>query len=109
MMRNAQLIKARIIWSTNPMAVVPVLAVTRQGGQTLCMFAKQPNGQFVASGNTCDAWRHGGERLFHHLRLKAGDQVMISSTQFLVNEMPVLPLAPKARTRKRTLPGEAGW
>ena len=34
-MRNAQLIKARVIWSTKPMVVVPVLAVTRQAGSRL--------------------------------------------------------------------------
>ena len=34
MLRNAQMVKARVIWSTSPMAVVPVLAVTRQGGQS---------------------------------------------------------------------------
>ena len=49
-MRNAQLIKARVIWSTKPMAVVPVLAVTRQGGQTFVYVArKQANGQFIAT------------------------------------------------------------
>jgi len=42
-LRNAQMIKARIIWSTTPMAVVPVLAVTRQGGQSFV---------FVASSRT---------------------------------------------------------
>ena len=50
MMRNAQLVKARVIWSTKPMVVVPVLAVTRQGGQTFVFVAqKQPNGQFIAT------------------------------------------------------------
>ena len=51
-MRNAQLIKARVIWSTKPMVVVPVLAVTRQGGQTFVFVArKQPNGQFIAAAD----------------------------------------------------------
>ncbi len=49
-MRNAQLIKARVIWSTKPMVVVPVLAVTRQAGQTFVFVArKQPNGQYIAA------------------------------------------------------------
>src|SRR5580704_18115290 len=32
--RNAQLVKARVVWSTAPTATVPVLAVTRIGGQS---------------------------------------------------------------------------
>jgi RND family efflux transporter MFP subunit len=49
-MRNAQLIKAKVIWSTKPTVVVPVLAVTRQGGQTFVFIAsKQPNGMTIAA------------------------------------------------------------
>jgi len=47
-MRNAQLVKARVIWTTVPMAVVPVLAVTRQGGQTFVYVAAQQNGHLIA-------------------------------------------------------------
>ena len=39
LLRNAQMIKARVIWSTSPMAVVPVLAVVRQGGQSFVYVA----------------------------------------------------------------------
>src|ERR1022692_2284550 len=48
MLRNAQLVKARVIWSTTPMAVVPVLAVIRQGGQSFVFVARQQDGHFVA-------------------------------------------------------------
>ena len=41
LLRNAQLVKARVIWSTTPMAVVPVLAVIRQGGQSFVFVARQ--------------------------------------------------------------------
>jgi multidrug efflux pump subunit AcrA (membrane-fusion protein) len=43
-LRNAQMVKARIIWSTKPMAVVPVLAVTRQGGQSFVFVAAAERG-----------------------------------------------------------------
>ena len=46
--RNAQMIKARVIWSTKPMAVVPVLAVTRQGGQTFVFVAREQGGHVIA-------------------------------------------------------------
>ena len=60
-MRNAQLVKARIIWSTEPMAVVPVLAVTRQGGQTF-VFVAPANGHLCATDGG-DGGRYGGEQL----------------------------------------------
>ena len=37
LLRNAQMIKARVIWSTSPMAVVPVLAVIAAGRAELCV------------------------------------------------------------------------
>ena len=68
-MRNAQLIKARVIWSTKPMVVVPVLAVTRQGGQSFVFVArKQPERASYCSTNAGHAGRHGGEHLLHYVR-----------------------------------------
>src|SRR5467141_3310731 len=37
--RNAQLVKARVVWSTAPSPTVPVLAVTRIGGQSFVYVA----------------------------------------------------------------------
>jgi len=92
-MRNAQLIKARVIWSTKPMVVVPVLAVTRQGGQTFVYVArKQPNGQYIAAETPVTLGDTVGNSYAITSGLNAGDQVVVSSTQFLVNGMPVSPL-----------------
>ncbi len=92
-MRNAQLIKARVIWSTKPMVVVPVLAVTRQAGQTFVYIAKkQPNGQFIATETAVTLGDTVENAYSITSGLNAGDQVVISSTQFLVNGMPVSPL-----------------
>ncbi len=92
-MRNAQLIKARVIWSTKPMVVVPVLAVTRQGGQTFVFVArKQPNGQFVAAETPVTLGDTVENSYAITSGLNAGDQVVVSSTQFLVNGMPVSPI-----------------
>jgi RND family efflux transporter MFP subunit len=92
-MRNAQLIKAKVIWSTKPMVVVPVLAVTRQGGQTFVFVArKQPNGQYIAAQSPVDLGDTVGNAYSITSGLNAGDQVVVSSTQFLVNGMPVSPI-----------------
>jgi len=92
MVRNAQMIKARVIWSTKPMAVVPVLAVTRQGGQTFVFVARQMNGHFIASQTPVVLGDTVGNTYSVASGLNAGDKVIVSSTQFLVNGMPVMPM-----------------
>ena len=92
LLRNAQMIKARVIWSTAPMAVVPVLAVTRQGGQTFVFVAKQQGGHFFANQTAVTLGDTVGNTYAVSSGLNAGDKVIVSSTQFLVNGMPVMPL-----------------
>jgi RND family efflux transporter MFP subunit len=92
LLRNAQLIKAHVIWSTTPMAVVPVLAVTRQGGQSFVFVAQGQNGHFVASQTAVTLGDTVGNNYSISSGLNAGDKVIVSSTQFLVNGMPVMPM-----------------
>jgi RND family efflux transporter MFP subunit len=92
MLRNAQLIKARVIWSTTPMAVIPVLAVTRQGGQSFVFVAQQQGGHWSALQVPVTLGDTVGNTYSITSGLKAGDKVIVSSTQFLVNNMPVMPL-----------------
>jgi RND family efflux transporter MFP subunit len=92
MVRNAQMIKARVIWSTKPMAVIPVLAVTRQGGQSFVFVARQQDGHFIASQTPVVLGDTVGNTYSISSGLNAGDKVIVSSTQFLVNGMPVMPM-----------------
>jgi RND family efflux transporter MFP subunit len=91
-LRNAQMVKARVIWSTSPMAVVPVLAVTRQGGQTFVFVARLQGGHFIANQTAVTLGDTVGNTYAVTSGLNAGDKVIVSSTQFLVNGMPVMPL-----------------
>ncbi len=92
LLRNAQMIKARVIWSTRPMAVIPVLAVTRQGGQSFVFVAREQNGHFVATQTPVTLGDTVENQYSISSGLKAGDKVIVSSTQFLVNGMPVQPM-----------------
>src|ERR1017187_10458378 len=91
-LRNAQMVKARIIWSTKPMAVVPVLAVMRQGGQTFVFVAQQQNGHFMAVQTAVTLGDTVGNTYAILSGLNPGDRVIVSGTQFLVNGMPVMPM-----------------
>lgn len=92
LLRNAQLVKARIVWSTTPMAVVPVLAVMRQGGQPFVFVAQGQNGHFVALQKAVTLGNTVGNMYSVTSGLSAGDRVIVSGTQFLVNNMPVMPI-----------------
>lgn len=92
LLRNAQMIKARVIWSTEPMAVVPVLAVIRQGGQSFVFIAQGQNGHFTANQTSVTLGDTVGNTYSVSAGLKAGDRVIVSGTQFLVNGMPVMPM-----------------
>ena len=91
-LRNAQLVKARVIWNTTPMAVVPVLAVMRLGGQTFVFVAHQQNGHWSAQQTAVTLGDTVGNNYAVTAGLNPGDKVIVSSTQFLVNGMPVMPL-----------------
>ena len=88
-LRNAQMIKARVIWSTTPMAVVPVLAVSRLGGQSFVFVAQGQSGHLVARQIAVTLGDTVGNNYSVSAGLNAGDKVIVSSTQFLMNGMPV--------------------
>ncbi|MGA3264680.1 MAG: efflux RND transporter periplasmic adaptor subunit [Terracidiphilus sp.] len=90
LLRTAQMIKARVIWSTTQMAVIPVLAVMRQGGQSFVFVARQQNGGFVAHQTPVTLGDTVGNNYSITSGLKAGDQVIVSGIQYLVNDMPVI-------------------
>jgi multidrug efflux pump subunit AcrA (membrane-fusion protein) len=91
-LRNAQVVKARVIWTTMPMAVVPVLAVTRLSGQTFVYVARQQNGRYFAFQTAVTLGDTVGNMYSVAAGLNPGDKVITSGTQFLVNQMPVTPM-----------------
>jgi RND family efflux transporter MFP subunit len=92
MVRNAQMVKANVIWSTKPMAVVPVLAVAQQGEQSFVFVLQQQNGMALAHRVPVILGSMAGNNYSIISGLNPGDQVIVSATQFLVDGMPVIPM-----------------
>lgn len=90
--RTDQLVKARVIWSTSPMPVVPVLAVTRLGGQAFVFVAQDQNGHYFAHQVPVELGDTVGNDYAVASGLKDGEKVIISGTQFLADKMPVQPM-----------------
>jgi len=91
--RNSQLVKARVVWSTSPAPTVPVLAVTRIGGQAFVYIAESSGDGAVAKQRAVSLGDTIGNDYAVSDGLKAGDKVIISGIQFLVDGVPVRPIS----------------
>ncbi len=91
--RTEQLVKARVIWSTSPAPTVPVLAVTRIGGQPFVYVATEVNGSMVAKQRSVTLGDTIGNDYAVKSGLKQGEKVIVSGTQFLIDGTPVQPIS----------------
>jgi RND family efflux transporter MFP subunit len=89
--RNEQLVKARVVWSTAPAPTVPVLSVTRIGGQPFVFVATEENGNTVAKQRSVTLGDTVGNDYAVKDGLKVGDKVITSGIQFLIDGAPVQP------------------
>jgi RND family efflux transporter MFP subunit len=91
-LRNLQQIKARVVWTTSSIPVVPVLAVTRLGGQAFVYVATNQGGKYFARQRPITIGDTVGNDYSVLSGLKNGEKVIVSGTQFLMDGAPVQPL-----------------
>jgi RND family efflux transporter MFP subunit len=91
-LRNQQLVRARVIWSTAPAPVVPVLAVSLVGGQTFVFLAAPKGEGYIAHQVPVQLGDTVGNTYPVISGLKPGDKVITSGLQFLQEGAPVKPL-----------------
>jgi len=91
--RHAQLVKARVVWSTDSTPTVPVLAITRIGGQAFVYVATAADGGTVARQRAVTLGDTIGNDYAVTGGLKAGEKVIVSGTQFLIDGVPVHPIS----------------
>jgi RND family efflux transporter MFP subunit len=92
-LRTLQFIRARLVWGTHEGPVVPVLAVSRIGGQYFAFVAEEQNGKLVAHQRALRVGEMVGNDYVVLDGIKPGDKVVVSGTQFLVDGVPVIPQA----------------
>lgn len=90
--RTAQLVKAKVIWSTAPTPTVPVLAITRIGGQAFVFVAQKSDKGTEAKQRAVVLGDTVGNDYAVLEGLKPGDKVIVSGIQMLVDGAPVQPL-----------------
>lgn len=92
LLRNQQLVTARVTWSTAPAPVVPVLAVSLVGGQSFVFVAAPKGDGYIAHQVPVQLGETVGNSYPVLSGLKTGDKVIISGLQFLQEGAPVKPL-----------------
>ena len=90
-LRQSQFIRARLIWGTRESPVVPVLAVTRIGGQYFAFVAEPGDKGYVARQKPLRVGQMVGNDYVVLDGVKPGDKVIVSGTQFLIDGVPVTP------------------
>ncbi len=94
-LRNGQLVNARITWKTSQTPTVPVLAVTRIGGQTFVYVAAAQGPGYSAHQVSVTLGEPVGNIYPVLGGLKTGDRVILSGIQFLQEGVPVQPMEGK--------------
>jgi RND family efflux transporter MFP subunit len=91
-LRQSQFIRARVVWGTHQNPQVPILAVSRLGGQYFAFVAEPQNGgSYVARQKPLKVGQTVGNDYEVQEGLKPGDKVIVSGTQFLLDGAPVVP------------------
>jgi RND family efflux transporter MFP subunit len=93
-LRQSQFIRARVVWGTHQNPQVPILAVSRLGGQYFAFVAEPQNGgSYVARQKPLKIGQTVGNDYEVQEGIKPGDKVIVSGTQFLLDGVPVIPLS----------------
>ena len=91
-LRQAQFMRARLVWGTRQSPEVPILAVTRLAGQYFAFVAEPQNGgAFVAKQKPLTIGETVGNNYEVRSGISPGDKIIVSGTQFLVDGVPVIP------------------
>lgn len=90
-LRNLQFIRARVVWGMHNGPVIPVVAVSRVGGQYFAFVADSVNGKLIAHQKALRLGEMTGNDYAVLEGIKPGDKIIVSGVQFLVDGMPVSP------------------
>jgi RND family efflux transporter MFP subunit len=89
--RVMQYVRARIIWNNDPALVVPLVAVTRIGGQYFVLVAEESEKGAVARQRPVALGEVIGEDYLVRSGLKPGEKVIVSNLQKIRDGSPIKP------------------
>lgn len=89
--RVMQYVRARIVWSNNPVLAVPIVAVSRLAGQYFVFVAEMRDQGFVARQTPVTIGDVIGETYVVRSGLMPGARIIVSNVQKLGDGAPVKP------------------
>jgi RND family efflux transporter MFP subunit len=92
-LRASQYVRARIVWKTTDVLVVPVTAVLRISGQFFAFVAEDAGGKLVAKQRAIKVGPIVGENYPVLDGIKPGERIVISGVQKLADGAPIQPAA----------------
>jgi RND family efflux transporter MFP subunit len=90
-LRTDQFVRARIVWSTKPGLLVPVLAIARISGQDFAFVAEGSGESLVARQRQVQVGRTIGNDYVVTKGIQPGDRVIVSGTQMLIDGARIAP------------------
>jgi RND family efflux transporter MFP subunit len=90
-LRPEQFVRARIVWGSEERLMVPVLAVSRLGGQYFVFIAEEGEGALVARQKPVRLGEIVGNDYVVLAGVAPGDRLIVSGTQMLADGVPVQP------------------
>src|SRR5580692_2156621 len=88
-LRNMQLVRARIVWNTHSGVTIPVIAVSRISGQFFAFIATDDNGKTVVHQRPLELGEITGNDYTVLSGLTPGERVVVSGGQNLADGAPV--------------------
>lgn len=88
-LRNMQLVRARIVWNTHSGVTIPVIAVSRISGQFFAFVATDDNGKTVVHQRPLELGEITGNDYTVLSGLNPGERVVVSGGQNLADGAPV--------------------
>ncbi len=90
-LRPAQLVRARIVWSSSPALTIPVVSVTRIAGQDFAFVVDGPPGATIAHQRAIKVGDIVGNDYVVRGGLKPGERVVVGGIQKVAEGAPVAP------------------
>ncbi len=88
-LRASQFVRARVVWNSHPGFEIPVVAVSRVGGQFFAFFAEQGPKGTIAKQRPLKLGEIAGNNYVVRDGIQAGDQMIVSGSQNLADGSPV--------------------
>jgi RND family efflux transporter MFP subunit len=92
-LRPAELVRARVVWSSTPALTVPIVAVSRVSGQHFVFVVEGSEGNWVARQRPVKLGEMVGNDYVVESGLRAGDRVVTEGVQKIGDGAPVSPQA----------------